>query len=82
MRRRIVSALSVLTMILSLTVPGKQASSAAESSSDDRYSMSFALDGNKVDISLTLLNDSGAVLTATDSFTCGYERTGNAVSLI
>ncbi len=52
-----------------------------EKTENDRYSMTFTLDGEERTIELTLLNESSAMLTSVDDFACRYEREGNAVRL-
>ena len=71
MKKHIISALAVLTPVFSLSAQGEEASFPAANNENGRYPVSFALDWNNMDIMLTLLNDSNAVLTAADTFTCG-----------
>lgn len=80
MKKRIVSALALLVLVFSLTALGKE-STITTKNEENRYSMSFSLNGNDLAVGLTLRDESSAVLTAGYDFTCGYEREGSAVRL-
>jgi len=73
MKKRIVSALSLLMLVFSFAAFGED-SSAAIKNEDNRYSMTLSLNGSDAAVELTLLNESSAVLTAGDDLTCTKER--------